>query len=155
MRSAYALLANMKVAFTYGDEDTVKKILTSFIRPMLEYAAVVWSPHLKKYITKLEKVLKAVTRWIPELRNLNYEERLTCLHLPKLEERRTRGDMIMMYKCLTEKEEIDKEDMFELGKANLRGHSLKIAKRRGDKDIQKYSFPNGAVDQWNATPEEA
>ena len=27
---------------------------------------------------------------------------------------------------------------------------MKLAKRRGDKDVQKYSFPNRAVDQWNS-----
>ena len=154
VRSAYALLANLKVAFTYVDIEMVKKIITSFIRPTLEYAAVVWSPHLKKHIAKLEKVQRAVTRWVPELRNLSYEERLEKLELPKLEERRIRGDMITLYKCLSGREKIDKEDMFEISKSNLRGHSMKIAKRRGDKDVQKYSFPNRAIDQWNALPEE-
>ncbi len=42
------LLANMTVAFTYIDEEMVKKIITSFIRPTLEDAAVVWNSHLKK-----------------------------------------------------------------------------------------------------------
>ena len=89
---------------------------------------MVWSPHLKKHITKLEKVQRAATRWVPELRNLSYEDRLAKLGLPKLEERRTRGDMIMLYKCLTGREKIDLKDMFVLGKTNLRGHSMKIAK---------------------------
>ena len=71
---------------------------------------MVWSPHLKKHITKLEKVQRAVTRWVPELRNLSYEDRLEKLKLPKLEDRRTRGDMIMMYKCLMGREKIDMED---------------------------------------------
>ncbi len=31
------------------DEEMVKKIITLFIRPTLEYAAVVWNPHLKKH----------------------------------------------------------------------------------------------------------
>ena len=100
------------------------------------------------------KVQRAVTRWVPELRNLSYEDRLEKLKLPKLEDRRTRGDMIMMYKCLTGREKIDMEDMFELSKTNLRGHSMKLAKRRGDKDVQKFSFPNRAVDRWNSLPEE-
>ncbi len=42
------LQANVRVTFTYIDEEMVKKKITSFIRPTLEYAAVVWSPHLKK-----------------------------------------------------------------------------------------------------------
>lgn len=40
--SACALLANMRVVFSYVDEEMVKKkIKTSFIRPTLEYASVV------------------------------------------------------------------------------------------------------------------
>ncbi len=44
------LLANVRVAFTYIDEEMIKKINTSIIRPTLEYAAVVWDPHLKKHL---------------------------------------------------------------------------------------------------------
>ena len=154
VRGAYALLANMKVAFTYVDAEMVKKIITSFIRPTLEYAAVVWSPHLKKHVNKLEKVQRAVTRWVPELRGLSYEERLEKLQLTKLEDRRTRGDMIMLFKCLTGREKVDMDGSFELSKTNLRGHSMKLVKRRGDKDVHKYSFPNRAIDQWNSLPEE-
>ncbi len=40
----------MRVAFTYIDEEMIKKTITSFIRPTLEYAAVVWNPPLKKNI---------------------------------------------------------------------------------------------------------
>ncbi len=48
VRNMHNLLANMRVAFTYIDEEMVTKIITSFLRPTLEYAAVVWNPHLKK-----------------------------------------------------------------------------------------------------------
>ncbi len=78
----------------------VKKIITSLIRPTLEYAAVVWNPHLKKHIEKLEKVQRAATRWVPSLKDLSYEESLKKLQLPTLTERRERGDMIMLYKCV-------------------------------------------------------
>ncbi len=96
----------MRVAFTFIDEETVMKIITSFIRPMLEYAAVVWSPHLKN-TEKLEKVQRAATRWVPSLRDLSYEETLKKLQLPTLTERREKGDMIMMYKCVEGIEKID------------------------------------------------
>ena len=60
----------------------------------------------------------------------------------------------MMYERLTGKEKIDIEDVLEMSKSNLRGHSMKTAKRRGEKGVQKYIFPNRATDQWNALPEE-
>ena len=132
----------------------LRKIIMSYIRPKLEYAAVVWSPHWKKHVMKLEKVQRAATKWVPTLRDLSYEERLQKLNLPKLEERRIRGDMIMMYKCTMEKEHVDVEDLFTKGNTTLRGHSMKLLKRRGDKDVQKYSFPNRTIDLWNTLPEE-
>ncbi len=101
------LLANARVAFTYIDEEVIKKIITSFIRPTLEYAAVVWNPHLKKHVEKLEKVQRAATRWVPSLRDLSYEERLKKLQMPTLAERREREGMIMLYKCVEGMGKID------------------------------------------------
>ncbi len=46
----YNLLRNIKATFTYLDEEMVKKLITSMIRPRLEYAALVWSSRLKKEI---------------------------------------------------------------------------------------------------------
>ncbi len=60
------------------------------IRPRLEYAAVVWSPHVKRNIIKLERVQKAVTKMVPEL---TYEERLKMLEIPTLENRREREEI--------------------------------------------------------------
>lgn len=51
----HRLQANLRVAFTYMEEEIVKKIVITFIRPNLEYAAVEWNPHLKRHIKKLEK----------------------------------------------------------------------------------------------------
>ena len=31
---------------------------------------------------------------------------------------------------------------------------MRLNKRRGDKDVQKYSFPNRTIDMWNTLPEE-
>ena len=64
------LLANMKIAFAYSDADMVRKIITSFIRPTLEYASVAWNPWKVKDMKKIERIQRAATRWVPELREL-------------------------------------------------------------------------------------
>ncbi len=51
-RNIHNLLANMKVVFTYTDEEMIKKIIISFICPTFENAAVVWNPLLKKKTRK-------------------------------------------------------------------------------------------------------
>ena len=112
--STYGLLTNIRVAFHYLDTSMMKKIITTMIRPKLEYAAVVWSPHMKKDIRKLERIQRTATKMVPELKDLTYEERLREMSLPTLQERRERGDLITMYKMVNHAEKIDRQDLEKL-----------------------------------------
>jgi len=62
------------------------------------------------------------------LKNLSYVQRLERLNLTTLEKRRKRGDLIEMYKLLTEKENVDYRQFFrkEDSQHRLRGHSYKV-----------------------------
>ena len=96
----------------------------------LEYAAVVWSQHTKD-IKKLERIQTTATKMVPELRELEYEDRLKETGLPTLQDRKERGYLIMMYKTVNEKEKIDRTDLIFLGGGgtrprHTRGHSRKI-----------------------------
>ena len=152
-RKMYYLLANMKIAFTYIDADMVKKIITTHIRPTLEYASVVWNPHLQKDINKLERIQRAATRWVPELKDLSYEERLKILNLPTLEARRTRGAFITLYKCTTGMMETDIQNFIPFSERTTRGTNKKIQQKRGNKDVRKYFFPINITEKWNGLPE--
>merc|ERR1711980_84472 len=77
------------------------------------------------------------------------EERLEKLEITTLEERRERGDAINMYRCLTRKQFIDKEDFVKLAEGRTRGRKLEIQKTKGKKDVKKYSFLNRVVEIWN------
>ena len=68
----------------------------------MEYCAQFWSPHLRKDILTLEGVQRRFTRLIPELRGLDYDERLSRLGLYSLEFRRMRGDLIETYTIMKE-----------------------------------------------------
>ncbi len=62
-----------------------KDMYISLVRPHLEYAVKLWSPHHIKDIAKLEAVQRRATRMITSLRNKSYEERLVSLNLFSLE----------------------------------------------------------------------
>ena len=82
----YNLLKNIRVAFTYVDEDMIKKLITTSVRPR---SATVWSPSIKiKTIKKLERIQIASTKRPLNLRELSYKERLQMLGLTTLEQRR-------------------------------------------------------------------
>ena len=43
----FRMLTNIRMAFHFLDKDRMRKIITMMIRPKLEYAEVIWSPHKK------------------------------------------------------------------------------------------------------------
>lgn len=93
---------------TFNSRDLVlwKKLYTSLVRPHLEYAAPVWNPHKEKHIELIEKVQRRATKIPVGLAGIPYEERLKAWGLTSLEERRIRGDLIQIYKCLNGIEEV-------------------------------------------------
>ena len=146
----YSMLQSIGLSFNYLDENMMKKILTTLIRPQLEYAAVIWSPHMKKHVKKLERVQRLATRMIPDFKEIPYEERINRLELSTLEERRVRGDMITMFKIVHGVDILDRENLIKLASNNyLRGHPKKILKDNCTSDIKKYSFPYRSIDTWN------
>ncbi len=76
--------------FSFLDMETFKQLYTSFVRPHLEYAQPVWSPHLRKHIKMVENVQIRATKLVDGLKNLDYAERLDKLGLPTLLHRRER-----------------------------------------------------------------
>jgi len=94
----------------------------------MEFCIQAWSPHFVKDIDVLERVQKAATNLVPMLRKYNYATR------------RLRGDMIEVYKLLTEKEQIDHRQLFNSADTpyGLRGHEKKLAKDRSRLDSRKF-----------------
>ena len=61
---------------------------------------MVWSPHYRGDIARIERVLRLYTKRIPNLRSMSYPERLACLEFKSLEHRRVFHDMIFLYKII-------------------------------------------------------
>ena len=128
----------------------------TYIRPHLEYCIQAWSPYLVKDIECLEKVQRRATKMVSGFRNKSYNERLKLLGLTTLSKRRIRGDLIETFKILTDREKLNKNDFFQLAdqQHGLRGHTLKLFKKRCHTTIRANSFSMRVVDEWNALPQE-
>ena len=98
IKKANQMLGIIRSTFKYIDCTILNLLYKTLVRPHLEYASSVWSPHTKKYQEKLEKVQRRATRLVPELKHLSYEERLQKLKLPSLQYRRLRTDLIQLFK---------------------------------------------------------
>jgi len=120
----------------------------------MEFCIQALSPYFVKDIDVLERVQKAATYLVPMLRKYSYATRLQMICITSLEERRLRGDMIEVYKLLTEKEQIDHRQFFNSVDTpyGLRGHEKKLAKDRPRLDSRKFFFSQRVINGWNSLP---
>ena len=95
---ANSVMGLIRRSFSYLDKHTFKKLYSAFVRPHLEYAQCIWSPKSKKYVDMIENVQRRATKLVDGLANCDYMDRLRYLDLPTLVYRRSRGDMIEMFK---------------------------------------------------------
>ena len=71
-----------------SDSSANVRMYLAYARPILEYAAQVWSPYTTKDTQLLEKVQKFALRVCTSNYNMNYDELLDISHVPTLENRR-------------------------------------------------------------------
>jgi len=67
-----------------------------YVRPLLEYNSVIWSPSTIHGIEAIERVQRRFTKRLHGLHSLAYKLRLQCLNLQSLEHRRLLTDLIIM-----------------------------------------------------------
>ena len=87
-------------AFHSRNIKTLVKAYITYVRPLLEYNTVIWSPYKTGDISNIEKVQRGFTKRLPGLKNLSYKERLAATNLDTLELRRLRTDLIVCYKIV-------------------------------------------------------
>ena len=151
---ASRMLGMMNRVIKSRDPGVLVRLYKSLVRPHLEYCTAAWSPHYEKDKEMLERVQRRFTRMIPGLRNKDYEERLRCLGLMTLEERRHRSDLVEMFKISRKLSAIPFEDFFELNASGrTRGHKYKLKKPRFESNLRKFFFSQRVVNGWNELEE--
>ena len=129
-------------SYTYLNNDTVKTLYTSLIRPHLKYGNTAWTPRFKKDMSLIESVQRCSTKLSPAIKDLPYEHRLRILNLPSLYYRRARGDMIETFKHMTGRYAVD-ASYLKLDNSKTRGHIYKLKKERVKKQSDSYSTVTG------------
>ena len=97
-QKANRLLGILKRTFSSRDLLLWKRLYTTYVRPLLEYAASIWCPYAEGDINKIEKVQRRATKIPYETREKPYQVRCLLLGIQQLEARRTRGDLIQFFK---------------------------------------------------------
>lgn len=150
---AQRMISVIKLSFKYLDVNTLTLLYKALVRPILEYCGVVWCPYLIKDIDILENVQRRFTRFLPSLRDLPYNARLSHLNLDTLYARRLRFDLITVYKVFHGLIKINPSSLFHLSTDfRTRGHNYKLFVSHSRLDIRKYFFSCRVIPMWNALP---
>jgi hypothetical protein len=96
-----------------------------YVRPLLEYAACVWSPHRASKIARIERVRRSFTNKLCGLADLSYKDRLSSLGAESLELRRVRpGPDARLYKIIFGHIDVGAESYFSFAYS---GHDAREA----------------------------
>ena len=134
---------------THKSGQTVVPLYKAVVRPHLEYCSPVWSHYLKKDILSIEKVQRIVTKMIPSISALTYEERLKRTGLISLENRRLRADLLEVFKILKGYVKVDPATHFSMSDRRSRRYRLKLEKPRARLEVRRHFFSNRVIDAWN------
>ncbi len=154
-KKAFARVNLIYIAFYSRQLSFLVQMFKTYVRPTLEYASEVWSPHLKKDIDLIERVQKYFTQRLPGVSG-NYTDRLFLLRskgiqLELLEMRRIMADLITVYKIINGLCALDFRDFFQWSSATMvRGHCLRLQVPWARLDCRRYFFANRVVIPWNA-----
>jgi len=105
--------------FLCRDLHFLRKAFIIYVRPLIEYNSILWSPNQKKYIDLIEKVQRRFTKRIPCLHNLPYLDRLKTINLESLELRRLHFDLFYYYKILHNLTDINPDNFFHLSQPTI------------------------------------
>ena len=155
VKKANGIMGLIRRTFSYLDSETFKKLYSSFVRPHLEYANSVWSPHLRKHIKMLESVQIRGTKLVDGMKTMNYKERLQALDLPTLLHRRNRGDMIQVWKHFNSYDRSTLSPNFRPIPRVIRGHPFQLTWQKakdGENGLQRNSFYFRISNMWNLLP---
>jgi len=127
----------------------------TYVRPLVEYNSIIWSPHYKQDIEQIESVQRRFTKRLPGLKNYKYTERFTMLNLASLELRRLWLDLYWCYKLVFGLVDVHNDhcNLFELKlDCATRGHPYKLSKRHCTINVRSSFFSERVINVWNNLP---
>ena len=151
------VLGIVKRSIGTNSQDAFSQLFKSLVRPILEYAAPVWSPYMIKDIVALEKVQRRASRLALRQKRgeMSYEQRCNLLKWQTLERRREFLSLVQCYKLVFGIEHLSSSlDFFEFANSarTRANHDYILYLKREVCNCCKYSFFIHIVRKWNDLP---
>jgi len=141
--------------FKCRDHVLLYRAFVIYVRPILEYNCLVWSPAYLYLINKIEWVQKSFTKRLNGLSAVSYSERLIWLSADSLATCRLKFDLVLFYDIVHDNIDVDLPllDIVDPNVTHTRGHSFRIIKQQCRIYVRINSFACRNVNAWNSLPE--
>ena len=138
--------------FVSGNVTLLVRAFVVYVRPVLEYNSIIWSPHLKQEIMMIEKVQRRFTKRLHGCKALTYTDRLAKLGLPSLELRRLHLDLIYCYKIVFGLTKLNFVDFFEFSTLPTGGMHTNFSSQEVV-TLESIFFACRVINVWNGLPD--
>ena len=140
--------------YQHSEFNTLCQLYSTLVRPHLEYASTVWSPHLRKDVALLEDIQKFSLRVCSKQWGLSYPELLSLCNIPTLENRRIYLRLCQIFKIVNNLCFFPPDVI--VPKTTL-SHSARLCMLQqpfARTSSFYYSFVPDSIRRWNCLPEE-
>ena len=127
---------------------------TNYIRPIIEYTAVVWSSYTQSSIHVVEMLQRKAARFICNdfARLSSVTSMLEHLGWDSLEQRHNQLTLLMLYKIINKLVEVPHHHILTKASASTRNSTSKYTHLYSRIDSHKFSFFPRAISLWNSLP---
>ena len=116
--------------FKVKDMKLMRRAFQYNVMPIIMYCSQVYSPHLHKDIDAIKRIQWRFTKYIKELENIPYFERLRRFNVLTLRKRRIYAGMLFVFKCLHNLTGCTLSDVgLSITKFNTRGNDIRLEQR--------------------------
>ena len=154
-KKANQTLGFLKRNIRVHNKDLKSTAYKTLVRPQLEYASTVWSPHTDLDINKLESVQRRAARWVT--RDYQYTSSVSSmlqdLNWRTLDQRRIDSRLVLLYKVTYDLVAIPASDyLIRNTRPSSRNHPIAYRQITTLKDFYKFTFFPRTIIHWNALP---
>jgi hypothetical protein len=140
--------------FRSRDSQLLMHAFCAFVRSLLEFSSVIWSPCTIADLNRRESVQQSFTKAIQNLSFRTYKERLINPCVDSLQCTRIKANLVFCYKILHNLVDVNSNKLFTLFQnTNLRCNKFKFVKPKSvSVRDSNFSF-NRVVNIWNSLPD--
>ena len=131
----------------------VVRNFTAHIRPVLEYASIVWSPPSVALNDLLNNVQQRFSKRQREMSLVRYDDRLIILNLSSLSQRRIYNDLLLAFKAVNNQTGPDADDVGRvLRDSNTRSQGMRLQHYDPQSALLANTYKCSTPIQWEKIP---